>query len=298
MRAMRLTSFGAALTATFFFLSTGCSQGPGSNPASSAAADSPATLSAPAVRIGHPAAIASVEFSSSQYSATQAAGSISLTVERTGPATSAANVVYGTVAGTGTAIAGSDYTGEKGVLSWAENDSTPRTITVPVSGATPFSGGKSFRVQLWAPSAGLAIMTPGSAMATITGDASDSSGTLKLGEPSYTVSQASKALTVSVMRTGGVTGNVAVSYTTSNGTAAAGTDYTAIVGTLQWTNGDASTKTISIPISNATPFSGSKTFRVGLPDVTGGAALNAPSAATVPPCHTLAFGTVRGDVGR
>jgi hypothetical protein len=222
-----------------------------------------------------------VEFSSSQYSASQAAGSISLTVERTGPATSAANVVYGTVPGTGTAISGSDYTFTKGVLSWAENDSTPRTISVPISGETPFTGAKSFRVQLWAPSVGLSVATPGSAMATITGDASESAGTLKLGEPSYTVSQASKALTVSAMRSGGVTGDVTVSYKTSNGTAAAGRDYTAMAGTLQWANGEASTKTISIPISNATPFAGNKTFAIALSAVTGGAALSAPSTGTV-----------------
>jgi hypothetical protein len=215
MRAMRLTSFAAALTVTFFFLLTGCS-GPASNSASSPGAEGTSSISPSAVlnrSVGTSKAsigIASVEFSSSQYSVSQAAGSVSLTVERTGLATSAASVVYGTVAGTGTAIAGSDYTFAKGVLSWAENDSTPRTISVPVSDATPFSGSKSFRVQLWAPSDGLAVATPGSAMVSITGNASDSAGTLRLGDDSYQVSQASGALTASVSRTGGVTGDVRV----------------------------------------------------------------------------------------
>jgi hypothetical protein len=281
MRAMRSTSFGAALTATFFFLLSACSQGSGGNTASSTEAAPSSTISASAERTGQAASIASVELSSSQYSAGQAAGSVALTIERTGPATSAASVVYGTVAGTGTAISGFDYTAVKGVLSWAENDSTPRTISVPVSGTTPFTGSKSFRVQLWGPSVGLAVATPGSAMVTITGDASDTAGTLNLGETSYTVSQASGALTVSATRTGGVTGDVAVSYTTSNGTAAAGPDYTAMAGKLQWANGEASTKTVSIPISNATPFTGSKTFAIALSDVTGGAALSTPSTGTV-----------------
>ena len=279
MRAMRLTSIGAALTATFFFLLTGC--GSGSSTASTAGSDSASTASASVAQTAHAAGIASVEFSSSQYSVGQAAGSVSLTIERTGAATSAASVVYGTVAGTGTATAGSDYTSEKGVLNWAENDSTPRTISVPISAATPFTGDKSFRVQLWAPSAGLAVATPGSTMVTINGDASDSPGTVKLAEPTYTVSQASGALSVSATRTGGVTGEVAVTYKTSNGTAAAGSDYTAMAGTLQWANGEASTKTISIPISNAKPFAGSKTFAIALANVTGGAELSTPSAGTV-----------------
>jgi Calx-beta domain len=282
MRAMRYTSFAAALTVSFFFLFTGCSQGP-SNPSSSPAADS-AAAAAPTEAAGAEKAqpgVASVEFSSSQYSASQAAGSVSLTVERTGPATSAANVVYGTVADTGTAVANSDYTFVKGELSWAENDSTPRTISVPVSKATPFSGSKSFRVQLWAPSDGLAVATPGSATVTITGDASDSAGTLKLGATSYTVSQSAGHLTVGVTRTGGAIGDVGVNYATTNQTMPSGGDYTPMSGTLQWANGDASTKTISIPISDATPFSGSKTFAIALSDATGGAALSTPSAATV-----------------
>ena len=126
-----------------------------------------------------PTGPAAVEFSSTQFSAGQAAGSISLTVQRTGSATAAASVVYGTVAGTGTAVAGSDYTFTKGTLNWAENDSTPRTISVPVSKVTAFSGTKSFTVQLWAPSAGLAVATPGSATAEIIGDKSESAGTLQ-----------------------------------------------------------------------------------------------------------------------
>ena len=281
MRAMRLTSLGAALTATFFFLLTGCGESSRSDTTSAAEAAPGSTTSAPTDRSAQPTAVASVEFSSSQYSAGQATGSVSLTIDRMGPATQAASVVYGTVPGTGTAIAGTDYTGVKGVLSWGENDSTPRTISVPISVAPPFTGGKSFQVQLWAPSVGLAVATPGSAMVTITGDASDSAGTVKLGEPSYTVSQASGALKVSAMRSGGATGIVAVTYKTSNGTATAGRDYTAMAGTLQWANGDASTKTISIPISNATPFSGSKTFAIALSNVTGGAELSTPDAGTV-----------------
>ena len=38
-------------------------------------------------------------------------------------------------------------------------------------------------------------------------------------------------------------------------------------GTLKWMNGEASTKTISIPISKTAPFGGSKTFAIALSGV-------------------------------
>jgi hypothetical protein len=189
-------------------------------------------------------------------------------------------VVYGTVAGTGTAVAGSDYTFTKGTLNWAENDSTPRTISVPVSKVTAFSGTKSFTVQLWAPSAGLAVATPGNATAEIIGDKSQSAGTLQFTEGTYTVAQNAGTLTVGVTRAGGASGAVSAKYATATDTAT-GTSFTAEAHTLQWSDGDTSTKTFSIPISNATPFSGTKEFEILLSDATGGAILGTPEKASV-----------------
>jgi hypothetical protein len=88
-------------------------------------------------------------------------------------------------------------------------------------------------------------------------------------------------VTVTVNRTGGSSGAVSVGYATANGTAVSGTDFTAASGTLNWADGDAASKTMSVAISNATPFSGSKSFAVALSSPTGGATLATPSSATV-----------------
>jgi hypothetical protein len=52
-------------------------------------------------------------------------------------------------------------------------------------------------------------------------------------------------------------------------------------GTLDWADGDASSKSFSISISNAAPFSGSKSFSVALSNPSGGSSLSTPSSANV-----------------
>jgi hypothetical protein len=72
----------------------------------------------------------------------------------------------------------------------------------------------------------------------------------------------SVALTVS--RTAGSTGPVTVSFATADGTALAGTDYTAISGTLSWADGDTASKTINVPLLNNPVVGPSKTLTIGL----------------------------------
>ncbi|RZJ73602.1 Calx-beta domain-containing protein [Flavobacterium sp.] len=55
--------------------------------------------------------------------------------------------------------------------------------------------------------------------------------------------------TILVNRNGGSTGAISVNYATSDATATAGSDYTAVAGTLSWADGDNTPKTISVPIN-------------------------------------------------
>ncbi len=222
---------------------------------------------------------AQVSLCSSHYSVSQAAGSVTLTVTRSGNDDSAISVGYATA--NGTAIAGSDYTAETGTLKWAENDATSKTVSIPIKNSSAFSGDKTFQLVLSKPSAGAAVGNPGSATVTIAGDASASVGTLELTEAAYTVGQAAKSVTVTVNRTAGAVGATSVAYSTANGTAVAGKDFTTSSGTLDWAAGDSAAKSFSIPISNATPFTGNKTFDVTLSKATAGAMLGTPISATI-----------------
>jgi hypothetical protein len=105
-------------------------------------------------------------------------------------------------------------------------------------------------------------------------------GTVALSAASYSVAQNVGLLTVTANRADG-SRDVTVAFATANGTAIAGTDYTARNGTLVWASGDTSAKTISLPISNATPNSSDKTFTVELSSPTNTLALGTPTTATV-----------------
>jgi hypothetical protein len=218
-------------------------------------------------------------FCASTYSVSQSAGSVSVIVKRGGTAATAISVDYATA--NGTAIAGKDYKAESGELQWAKNDWTPRTISVSISSALAFSGNKSFTLALSKPSAGASIVYPGGARVTIAGAASATVGTLEMTEADYLVGQGAGVATITVNRADGDIGATSVSYATVNGTAIAGTNYTAESGTLKWASGDSSSKSFSIPISKATPFSGSKSFKVALSNATASAVMGSPQSATV-----------------
>ena len=88
-------------------------------------------------------------------------------------------------------------------------------------------------------------------------------------------------LNFEVTRIGGSTGAVTVHYATSAGTAVAGTDYTTTSGTLTWSSGDSTYRTITVPWLNASNFTGTKTFTLTLSSPTGGVTLGPNSSETV-----------------
>lgn len=88
------------------------------------------------------------------------------------------------------------------------------------------------------------------------------------------------SLTINVLRTGGLSGNLTVEYATVDGTAVAGQDYTANSGTLTFT-GNQTSKTIQIPINNDTTNEPPETFTVVLRQPSNLEALGAPNSLLV-----------------
>jgi hypothetical protein len=104
-------------------------------------------------------------------------------------------------------------------------------------------------------------------------------GTVALSASTYAVVQTAGTVAITVTRNNGSSGAASMSYATSNGTAVAGTNYTAASGTLSWAAADATAKTFAVPVSTA-PFSGSKTFSVTLSNAAGASA-SSPASAVV-----------------
>lgn len=116
-------------------------------------------------------------------------------------------------------------------------------------------------------------------------------GSLQFSAPSYTVNEAGGTATITVTRAGGATGPVAVSYTTANGSATAGADYTPASGTLSWANGDTMAKTFAIAITNDAVVEGAEAVLVSLTNPTGGASLGAANATLTITDDDLPAGT-------
>ncbi len=225
------------------------------------------------------AAVGRVALSAASYSINQNQGSLKVSVNRVGGSRGNISVAYAETAKT--AIAGRDFTAATGTLRWADGDASAKVLTIGISNATPFSGTRSFTIALSSATGGAALSSPSSAIATIKGSATAAVGSVQFSAATYNVAQNAGQGIISVHRTGGSAGAISVSYAASSGGAIAGTDFTATRGTLNWGDGDVASKTISIPVSNARPFSGTKSLSVALSAPTAGATLGTPSVATM-----------------
>ncbi|HYW72638.1 MAG TPA: Calx-beta domain-containing protein [Pyrinomonadaceae bacterium] len=95
------------------------------------------------------------------------------------------------------------------------------------------------------------------------------------------VSEGNGTVTITVNRSGDVSSTTTVDYATSDGTAIAGTDYTATSGTLTFTPGQLS-KTFTVPIIDDKFFEGAnETFNIALGNASSGVVLGSPSTTVV-----------------
>jgi hypothetical protein len=118
-------------------------------------------------------------------------------------------------------------------------------------------------------------------------------GTLQFSAAAYSVAENGGNATITVTRTGGSAGAVGVSFATSNGTATAGSDYTARSLTVSFANGDTANKTVTIPILDDTLVEGNETVNLTLSNPTGGATLGSPATATLTIMDNDAPGTLQ-----
>lgn len=100
--------------------------------------------------------------------------------------------------------------------------------------------------------------------------------------PSFAVANAptvngGSPLVFSITKSGSTSSTYTVNYATANGTAVAGTDYTATSGTLSFAPGDV-TKTVSVATLGSAP-AGTRTVLMTISGVSGGATISTPQAS-------------------
>jgi hypothetical protein len=213
------------------------------------------------------------QLSAAAYSVAENAGSVLITVRRTGKG-GPVEVGYVTGSGGGSPATPSvDYLSAQGTLTFGPNETT-KTFSVRIINDSLDEPNETFLVQLQ----GAFLGTPSSATVTIVDD--DVPGTLALRAATLTVAETAGVASVTVGRTGGAAGGVTVGYATADGSATAGSDYTARAGTLTFHAGEM-TKTLAIAVTDDSVREGNETFTLSLSNPGGGAVLGALRAVTV-----------------
>ena len=105
-------------------------------------------------------------------------------------------------------------------------------------------------------------------------------GSLQFGRERYKVNEDVGSATITVTRVGGSAGAVSVDYSTGDDTARAGSDYTAVSGTLNFAAGVTS-QTFTIKILQDSQTEKNEELNISLSNPGGGAGLGLPATATV-----------------
>lgn len=112
-------------------------------------------------------------------------------------------------------------------------------------------------------------------------NATPTPGTIALTASTYSISESGSSVTITLRRSGGSAGAVGVSFATSNGTATAGSDYTAVSQSVAWADAEITDKTVSIPITSDVSVEGNETVNIAITSPTGGATLGTPNTAVL-----------------
>jgi CSLREA domain-containing protein len=207
----------------------------------------------------------------SDVSQSENSGTFAFNVTLSGPSASTVTVDYATA--DGTATAGSDYAATSGTLTFTPGV-TSGTINVTVTNDALNEPGETFTVNLSNPAN--AAIGDTQAIGTIAND--DAPPTILISDVTQPEDAGVFAFTVTLSAASAQP--VTVDYATANGTALAGTDYTATTGTLLFNPGQL-TATINVPVTADTTGEPNETFFVNLTNPTQATITDAQGVGTI-----------------
>lgn len=213
----------------------------------------------------------SFALSSAGYSVSEGAGSVPITITRSGSTALADSVHFATA--NGTATAGSDYTAVSEDVAFAAGE-TAKTVSIPITDDGLLESSETVSLSISSPSPGTTLGSPSAATLTI----QDNDAALAFSAATYAAKESSGSATIRVNRTGYGASAVSVRFATANGTATAGSDYTTVNQVVSFAAGESS-KTVTVPIANDASLEGNETVKLVLSSPSTGAVLVGPSAA-------------------
>ena len=218
-----------------------------------------------------------IQFSAATSTVSETSAQVFVTLTRS-ETDRVASVIYNTVAGTATA--GSDFSTSNGTVTFADGVAQ-QTISIPIVNDTAFETDEAFSIQLSSPSIGSQLGAITSHTVTIqSDDAAPPPPQISFFLALSSVEESSGFAVVSVRRSASLTEAVSVSYTTTSGSAIAGSDYTESNGTLNFAAFETQ-RTITVPITNDDLIEGDEAFSIQLSAPTNGAQLGTQTSHTV-----------------
>lgn len=211
-----------------------------------------------------------IQVNPTTYNVAESGGSVNVTVTRD-IGTDPASVSFATA--NGSATAGSDYTNTAVTVNFVAGDLS-ENVTIPILNDNVVEGAENFTGTISTPSAGATLGANTVGTVTIN---DDPAGTIQFSVATVTTPEEVPSVVLTVTRTGGTEGALSANYASANGTALAGSDYTAVAGTVNFPAGDATPQTITIPIIDDGAVEPDETFTVTLT----GAAVGSPATAQV-----------------
>lgn len=209
-----------------------------------------------------------VSFSEATYSVDESQKIVTITVTRSGDSDRPIMVDYATQEGS--AHQGQDYQPAQGTLHWLKGDTGPKTFDIQI--IDDFEKEEDETLTLVLSHVLDATIDQGRSELIIKDH--KVTGEVGFNPPTYVTNEASGTVTVKVSRTAGQDGYLSVNYATRDGTAIAGNDYQASVGTLTWQPGESGDKEIPITLFNDHQPEWEESFEVVLSQPTNQASLS------------------------
>ena len=223
---------------------------------------------------------ATPELSIADVTVDEDAGTVTLTVTATNASSQAIDVDYATADGTAEDENGDDdYTDTSGTLTIPAGNTTG-TFTVAITDDALDEAAETFTVALGNAVNATISGTADEATVTITDD--DATPTLSVDDVTDVEGDAGTSnytFTVTLSAASGQT--VTVNYATSDGTASAGTDYTAIASTLLTFNPGETTKTFNVVVAGDADVEADETFTVTLATPTNATLADGTGTGTI-----------------
>ncbi|MCV6626613.1 MAG: hypothetical protein OIF38_10985, partial [Cellvibrionaceae bacterium] len=182
----------------------------------------------------------------------------------------------------GRATPGDDFSPISTSISWAALDSSDKTLVLPILDDDIYEGDERFRIIASNLSDNSASFSFSPAIdITILDNEIEPAGEFNFSSANYRVNENGGNITISVERSGGGNGPVAVDYASADDSAVDGEDYSSASGSLSWADGEQGIKTFSLAIHSDILNEANESFSLQLSKPSGNALLGQLNQASV-----------------